>query len=408
MSITTSNNKYDVYIFVIIISTVYRHWGILHPTTFLSLYFLPLLIKNSDTFNSRYLKPFVSFFIFWLFYAFVSFSWTPNMSDGFLDMFLLFIHVLLFLEIIVFSLKANNPLKTISNAWIYAFLITSVIALWEISSGNHLAFARVESDAFIDSRGNTYATVTFFNPNTYCYFMCLTFPFLLYKLSQSKGWGMLSIGIILLLIFIMSRNSSRGGLITLLLMISVYVYYKMKRSSIRKKLYIFFLIFLFLLFLIAFGDVLFSTILNRLESKGLLESNVRLLLIICSWQLFLDSYGFGRGVGSMLYELENTSLNFSDIYYAHNMLLEILLEYGLIITLGLIFFLYKLFIRAKSNDNYYIKSIIMGVLISFPFYSVINSANLRPHFIWIFFATIYVLSISNIVNKKNYESLICD
>ncbi|MBE6289110.1 MAG: O-antigen ligase family protein [Bacteroidaceae bacterium] len=407
MSITTSNNKYDVYIILIILSTIYGRWGFLHPTTFLGLYFLPQLLEilSSSNIMSK-IRPFWSFFMFWLVYALVSFAWTPRMSDGIRDFVLLFIHFLLFIEILVFSTKANSPIQSIVNGWVFAFLCTAVIAMGEIVFGQHLSSARIESDAFVESRGDTYATVTFYNPNTYCYFMSLSFPFILYYFSQSKSWA--NIGIILLAIFIMTRNSSRGGLITLLLMSSVYMFYKMKSGSVRKKVFIIILVSLLLLLVIAFGAILFSTAFNRIGSAGLLNSNARILLIIWSWELFVDSYGFGQGVGSMLYELEHIPSNFTELYCAHNMIMEILLEYGLVIALVVIYFLWRLYKNAKKITEINMKSVLMGAVISFPFYSIINSENLRPHFIWVFFATIYVLSLAKLKKEDNDESLICN
>ena len=406
MSITTSNNKYDVYIILIILSTIYGRCGLLHPTTFLGLYFLPQLFENITVCKSQHIRPILSFFIFWFLYALVTFAWIPKLYAGVLDTFLLFVHILLFLEILVFSTKANNPIQSIINGWVFAFLCTAVIAMGEIVFGQHLSSARIESDVFVESRGDTYATVTFFNPNTYCYFMCLSFPFILYYFSQSKGWA--SIGIILLVIFIMSRNSSRGGIITLLLMISAYIFYKMKSGSTRKKILIIVFVSLLLLLIVAFGAILFSTAFSRIARNGLLSSNARLLLIYWSWYLFVDSYGLGQGVGSMVYELEHFPSNFMGIYCSHNMVMEILLEFGLVITLCFLYFLWSLFKNARACSDSNMKAIIMGALISFPFYSIINSENLRPHFIWAFFATIYVLSVHKKLKVNKDESVVCD
>ncbi len=406
MDIVLRNNKYDTFLFVIIVSTIYGRWGWFHPTTLLSIFFLPQLLKNSNILKLTSTKIFVSFLMFWLAYAFLSLVWTPKLADGCLDIFFLFIHVILFLEIIVFSFKANNPLQTIAKAWVCAFLLTSVIAMWEIISGNHLLSAREESDAFVESRGDTYASVTFYNPNTYCYFMCLSFPFILYTLSQSKGWGIKNMVIVLLVIFIMSRNSSRGGLLSLLIMSSTYFIFKFKGGTYRKKLLLFLGLLVVLVLFVLYGHILLSTLFNRLSDKDMLEDNARLILWLSSWLGFVDSYGFGKGVGSMFYILEHSQTNIYTVIYSHNMILEILLEYGLIIFIGFILFLMKMFKNARKTKDKSLKSIIICSLLSFPFYSVINSENLRPHFIWVFFATLYVMSDFDVKNRMKNESFI--
>lgn len=401
-------NKYDISLFLIIVSTIYGRFGLIHPSTFLSILFFPQLINNSYLFKLKRIKPFISFFALWIVYALVSFAWTPQLSDGFKGMYFLLIDSVIFLEIIVFATKANHPIRIIMKAWVCAFLLTSVIALWEIISGNHLASARVEDTGFIETRGNEYATVTFYNPNTYCCFLCLSFPFILYKLSQSKSrcGNLVNIGIVLLIIYIMSRNSSRGGLLTFLIMISTYYIYKIKGGSYRKRLFLLLVLSVVVILFIQYGELLFSTLFLRMSDKSLLEDNARLILWLSSWSQFVDSNGFGTGVGSMQYVLGHTYENTLTIVYSHNMILEILLEYGVFITIGILLFLIKLYKNAKRITDKTLKAIIMGSLFSFPFYSVINSENLKPTFIWVFFATIYVLSNYSVENSVNNENTV--
>lgn len=399
-------NQYDIFLFVFVISTIFGRYGILHPSTFLSVIFLPQLISKIRCLTTGGHKLIVVFLAFWLLYAFISLFWTPDLHDGFKDLALLFFHAAMFMEIIVLSMSANRPVQTMTNSWICAFLITSVIALWELNTGHHLMSAREEDIYYTNSAGDfyekEYATVTFYNPNTYCYFICLLFPFLLYSLSQSKNRLFLFVNVVItiLAIFIMSKNGSRGGLITMIIMISLFVYYKVKGSSVRKKILIFIALILIVSLLIVFADVLFGTLLFRLSQKDLLEDNARLYLWYSSWQLFINSFGLGIGVGGMVFALQHASSNLIGIYYSHNMILEILLEYGLLIALGFISFLFILFKYTKKVNNFYIKAVLMGSLLSFPFYSLINSENLRPTFIWVFFSTLYVFSLPNMNGIK--------
>lgn len=410
MTATIKYNKYDISLFLIIVSTIYGNYGLFHPTTILSICFFPQLINHSYLFKLKTIKPFVSFFLLWIVYALVSYSWTPLVSNGNRGMLSLLINSIIFLEILVFATKANHPIRIIVNAWVCAFLLTSVIALGEITLNYHLPSARIESDEFVETRGDEYASVTFYNPNTYCYFMCLTFPFILYKLSQckSKGGYLVNIGIVLLIIYIMSRNSSRGGLLTLLIMITTYYIFKIKGGSYRKRLFLLLGLLVIIILFIQYGELLFSTLFLRMSQKGLLEDNARLVLWYSSWLSFVDSYGFGTGVGSMRYVLGHTNENTLTIVYSHNMILEILLEYGVIIVTGLLLFLMKLYKNAKRITDKTCKAIVIGSLLSFPFYSVINSENLTPFFIWVFFATIYVISNSDLNNRSIDESAICD
>ena len=398
-------NKYDIYLFIIIVSTIYSRWGLLHPTTFLAIFFLPKLYDNTHLIQ-KYVKHISLFFMFWMFYAFVSFFWAPDTQNAYLDLFLLFIHFTLFLEIVVFSIKANYPIRTIIGSWAFAFFLTSIVGLWEIITNNHLETAREEAEYYTHSRTDyfkkEYAIVTFYNPNTYCLFICMAFPFILYLISLSKNKIKLirNLALAFIGIFIMSRDSSRGGLITMAIMLAIYFFYRIKSRSNRIRFYAVIAVSIIGVLVYYFGESFFASILFRLEENELLESDAREILISSSWKMFLESNGFGKGVGSMIYVLGHTNTNPTPYLYVHNMLMETLLQYGAIIGLGLICFLiYLLFNSRKVNDT--AKSIIVGAVLSFPFYSVINSENLRPHFIWVFFASIYIISKYRIKAKQS-------
>ena len=402
MKTLSLNNKYDNFLLVLVVSAIFGRYGLYHPSSILSIIFLPQLCSKLKSLVSGH-RPLVMFFVFWLVYAFVSLAWTPNIKTGIIDMINLFFHVVLFLEIVVFSMSANRPVQTLTNAWLCAFLLTSVIALWELNTGHHLLSAREEDLYYTNADGDfvdkDFATVTFYNRNTYCYYLCFAFPFILYSLSQSRKvvTKFANTIIMFLALYIISKNGSRGAFLTMLIMLSVFLYYKIKVSSSRSKLFIVIAIIIAVFLILVFADVLLGTILIRLSQKGLLEDNSRLLLWYSSWQSFVESFGLGVGVGGMLPALEHSSYNTLYIYYSHNMLFEMLLVYGAIISLGFIGYLVRLYKCAKRIDDNYLRAVIMASLISFPFYSVINSENLNPVFIWVFFSTLYVFSLRGVV-----------
>lgn len=390
-------NQFDVALFLLIVSVSTGRYGIVTPITAVVLLFSPLFFENWNRLLTKKYKIFPAVFFFWLLYGFISLYWAPSAHDAYYGLFMMFINSLMFLEILVFSQKSRNPLLVISTAWVIAFLFTSVIAVNEIITGQHLASAREERDlrnAMGETFEKQYASVNFYNPNTYCYYICFVFPFALYLLSIHRGLKMLLLGALptLLAVVIMFLNSSRGGLLTLSIMILVFFFYLMNDRLSKKKLSIFIVVLFGVVIVINFGDMLFSAIQFRLSQKGLLEDNARLMLWASSWSSFLDTNGIGVGVGNMMYALEHERGNMLRIYYSHNMLLEILLEYGIIFATILLLFLYKIFKGARSISDKSRKVVLYGSLLSFPFYSVINSENLKPSFIWCFFASLYIFS----------------
>ena len=236
MQLTRSKtyNRYDICLFLIIISALYGRYGFIHPSSFLSIWFFPELIKNKNLLFSRRIKSVSAFLLLWVLYAAISFSWVPNMHDAILEFSLLLFNSLLFMEIVVFSMKANRPLQTLALAWTCAFLITSVVAVWEINTDHHLLSAKelkeYRSNGLGDYMEKNSAIFTFYNPNTYIYYICIVFPFALYLFFQAKRTveKFRYLIPILLAVYVASQNSSRGGILAMAVMLCSFIYYKMK------------------------------------------------------------------------------------------------------------------------------------------------------------------------------------
>lgn len=389
-----SLNKYDIFLFILIFSLIYGRYGIMYPSSIVTVLCLPFMLGEISSRIPHYLKPYCLFFSFWLFYGFISLTWTPSKTWSF-DYSLLLIHCLLFLEILVFSKKARSPLSVISNAWVAAFLFSSFFAIWEILSDNHLASAREENMYRINEMGDslikTYATFTFYNPNTYCFYITLAFPFIVYKLANSKSLASTFCNLFPLLIafYILFTNASRGALLSTGIMLAVFSFFTLKKAKTRNRLYFLSAFVCILLIFSLYGEALLETIIFRIEGKAMLEDNSRIALWESSISAIKNSYGLGQGVGSMLPALMIPD-NDTTIYYSHNMILEIMLEYGALITLIFIYFLYLILKSAYRMRDISKKTVLYGSILAFPFYSVINSENIRPTFVWCFFASLAV------------------
>lgn len=403
-------NRYDIYLFLIIISAIYGRYGLIHPSSFLSLFFFPELLGNNNLLFSKKTKSVSVFLILWVLYAAISLLWVPNMHDAIFEISLLLFNSLLFMEIMVFSMKANRPLRTLALAWTCAFLITSVVAVWEINTDHHLLSAKEQKDFRRNELGDymekNSAIFTFYNPNTYIYFISLAFPFALYLYFQAKRKSekLYYLIPIVLTVYVASQNSSRGGILTIAVMLSSFIYLKMKGSSLGVKVYIIIVTGMLSLILILYGEVLFQGLFFRLSGSELFEDNARMILWYASWQEFLNSYGLGMGTGSMVSVLETSNANMlrDHLAYSHCMIFEILLEYGAFFCLGIILFLFKLLRTGISVNEYQMKAVILCAVFSFPFYSVINSENVKVSFVWMFFASIFVFSIFS--DKKGISS----
>lgn len=391
-----SINKYDALLFMLIVSLIYGRYGLFYPTSILSVLYLPVIMNIYSPRIANDIKPYFYFFCFWIILASFSVFWTPSPFWK-KDYFLLLIHSITFLDIIILSRKARSPFSSLSSGWMVAFFLTSLIALWEISSGQHLSTAREEEEVVTNSLGESfemiYATVTFYNLNTYCYFITFAYPFILYNLSiaRNKKSYIFSLILLLLAIYFLFTNGSRGALFSILIMSIMYLIIILWKSSTKAKIYMFLTIVIVGFVIVFWWESIFDYFLFRIEGKNAFEDNARLELWQSSWELFLDSKGLGQGVGSMIKAMQ-ISGNSYYIYYSHNMLLELLLEYGIFILPFFLYFLWLLLKKTLNMNNASRKMLLLGSLFSFPFYSVINSENIRLTFIWCFFASLVVFS----------------
>lgn len=397
-----SYNRYDLMILILIISQISGHYfGILNPISFFVLLFFPILLKNLQDNTIKFVAPFLRFFVFWTLYNICSVLWAPLFMRSLYYCILFMINFIMFLEIIVFSKKSSNPHNTIAIGWLIAFLLTSFVGIWELRTGNHLSIAKehLSRENFSgDGAIGSYTSVTFYNINTYAIYILGVIPFVFYAIV-SKTSMMIKIlalycGLIgMVFLFI---DGSRGASLSLVLMFIVFLFLILRKGN--KKNVAWAIIALGIVFYIfyEFGEIILSLVLYRMQTSGF-EDNSRLVLYEKSLEIFFNSGGLGTGVGSMVPAMEALG-NRYDIFYSHNLFLEFLMQFGIVLFAGFLYYLFKLFFMARKV-LLPSKVVIYSALYGLPFYSVINSEYTHLNFVWCYFATLFVYASSNYVNK---------
>lgn len=390
-----SYNKYDVMIFVIILSMATGYFGgYFYPARIVVLLFLPFLVDCLNGKTLAYISPLFYVFMFWGFYCFLSIFWAPKTNLAIYHFFLMLINFVMFLEITVFSRNALSPYNNIATSWLIAFFLTSFVAFWELQTGNHLSNAKDDylgrEDAMSDLAFGTYTAVGFYNLNTYCLYILQVFPFALYILANKMRVRLIVLAIYSLfagLVFILA-NGSRGSLIGLAIMFFIFTVRMIKGNSRTFGIALVLVISVIYLF-VEYGDSLLSVIIYRMQYSGLFEDNSRIVLAEKSMELFLNSYGLGTGVGSMVPAMAKQG-NFYGIFYTHNLFIEILMQFGVVIFLFFCYFIYFLYDKAREIDFQPNKILLYSGLFSLPFYSVVNSEYTHLHFVWCYFACLYI------------------
>ena len=180
----------------------------------------------------------------------------------------------------------------------------------------------------------------------------------------------------------------------------MFLVFAMNGLTKKKNNTLFFSVIFVLLICFYFSEKLLDVINYRNETQGMLEDAVRPILWQCSWDLFILSNGFGQGCGSMTDAMAKYEGNITPVDYSHNLVLELLLTGGVIITFfyfRLMFLIIKKTIKMEYSSR---KIVLISSLLSFPIYSVINSQYIYPTFIWVFFASLYVFA-SDIPKRNN-------
>ena len=382
-------NTYDNLLVILIVSLVSGYAGglVLSLVHIVEIAVLPYFLSCKRLFRKKIFSRLFLFASIWLAFSVLSLLWTVDVHRGIVTVIMYFFRFLMCFELLAFSMKAGKPLESISKGWFLVVAITSVVGLWEILTDHHLAMAR-ESDlsalGMIVQRAQ--ASVLFYNPNTYSLFLVMAFPFLAYRLvSGNRKW--FTIAAMSVLLFIVIKDASRGAILSLGVMTVMTLLFFMKKRKYRG--YAILSLLLIVALLAVFGSSLFSSFILRMESQGM-QDGARFDIWAGAWEMFVKSHGLGVGVGGMTAVLG--SLNRFGIEYAHCMLLEALLEGGVVFVFLLILFLFKLLKSAFSEPRREVKLVLLLSMITYPVYFIINSEYLRPAFIWCFFMCVYLFA----------------
>lgn len=390
--IYTKRKIYDNLLILLIASLAFGSFGgALQIPRILSIIVLPFFISNS-VLGSKTVVRIIRIVVCFLGYCIFSLLWTSNIEEGFVELIYYILHFLLFVEIITFSMCAVDPKSAISNGWLVAVALTAVVAGWEIATGDHLPYCRNDATSMVNVDGTimfkSFVAAAFVNYNTYVTFLCFAIPFLLYIISKRKddrrGLYWMSIVLVIASVFFILKNGSRGGFISIIVMIATY--FMLKPKNISWIIAIVVLLFIVFYVFTRYGDQ-FVYLSSRVSGGNLIEGGERLIVWEYTLKRFISTYGFGVGIGGMEDAMQGVA---SDIKIPHNIFLEILLQFGIVFFLIFVVFLINLFRRAKKINDFPTKVTLYSALIAFPIYGIINSGYLFNPFVYAGLAALFV------------------
>ena len=393
------HNKYDIYILLLIVSTIFGTiGGALSAPRLLGILLIPKLFGSIKRENFIYLSSLRSWCVAFYVFALISMLWTPDKAEGFKELVYYLVHFLIFFEVIVFSRKALSPLQFITIGFALCVLLTSVVGFWELTTDNHLAYSKFDEAKASNMGGeivlHKFAAVTFYNFNGYVTYLCFCLPFLLYGFSlEEKLLKRLSFIALVIAIVLILCNASRGGMFSIVICLAVFFLMSQKNKSL---IYSFIVLIGGLLYLLyKYGESILFILTMRLSEGGATTDDSRFEIWGNALKVLVEYSGIGCGIGGMNTAMEQFAKG--GITVTHNIFLEVLCQYGVIFCFAFVFFLFKQFkIGLKLLDKK--RSVLVSIaLVSFPMTGIINSGYLLAPQLFIVLASIYVFA--------NYERI---
>lgn len=396
---TTSRNLYDKFIILLIGSTVLgtAQVSILSHLVIAGFLCLPftLLEVRSIILHGK-VKPIVLWGIAFLLYAILSVVWTSYRTQAFEGLWYLTWTICTFIGLTHAASKASDPVKSFVEGWLLLVLCTLPIALWELTTDSHipgLGDYNANSQTIASDGKDTnlmFAAVTYKNYNSYCTLIAMATPLLFYGLCKYTNKLLYTIGIISTTLIVVI-NSSRGALLSLAIDIFIFFCYYKRLEIKRKAIVTWCLLIGFIIFVIQWGFAIASQAIFRIFLADKLNdtSNTgRFDVWGLSWDAFCDTYGLGTGAGSMQPVLKATGywLNF-----CHNLVIEMLLQYGVIITLPFIWFVVQACMKLILNKGF---ERMLGLMCALSFIPtvIIDDSYLGHTYVWMWLAAVFALS----------------
>ena len=405
-----SINRYDLLIILIIACLAYGGHEILralHPIRIIGMVALPFVIVRMKMLLKSVFRPYVLFTLFWWCYMLLSIIWTPDKKNSIIYLYHMTTMFSSIFLMIFCGLKAKTPLRSLVNGWTLFCLITLPIAYWEITTGDHLSSGSFNAETNTTSHFRIFAAVTFANLNSFVLMLSIALPFvcigLFDDIKQSKVMKLLRwlvlVGITLVLII----NASRTGIICLVLSMGLLFVYQFKQNSIIKKVALVTLVLIALPYAL---DSIFAIegaqqITSRLEGKSsIMEDDSRTMMIVEGLKVASEYLFLGGGTASMtyLYKSHNST---GSLFYAHNLIIELLIEYGLVICMLFVFYYYKFLYKLRGIKMHAIQYLFFYILLASPFMFAIDDSYQWRTSVWMQMASVFsILAAQNKLKTK--------
>ncbi len=341
----------------------------------------------------------------WLLWGTASYFWAQDPIIAVTELLEVGYGFLTGFVLVCLAFDTKKGMQDLRIGWVFAFISSAIVAVWEIVSGEHLPgyFAENAPEYVVKN----VIVSTFVNPNNYAAFLVLCFPFLLWSYSAAKGIRKVFFLLCLnSLPFLLIKTGGRLGITALILQLSLFLFFNAR--SLRS----FFqgvLPFLTILVMIVFSFQTnmatlskVSQVYDELQVGG--STGIRFNLLVNGIWFLALSYGVGVGAGGFEYMIGNGYglYDTGSVINPHNFWIEVLSQYGIFVFTGLVAWLVCLImlvlrVRKKSlkqNDTVMrLKTeVILVGLLGYTIATGENSAYINQPINWVFLGSVLTLA----------------
>lgn len=416
-----NRNRFDYILIVLMALMAFGSFGgFWQPVRIAELSLIPLMaydILRRHPQASTVGKWIAGFLVCWWLWALVSLIWACDIIASAKYVIHLDIYMMSFAEIIWLSRRSAKPVQSLTMGWLLAAVLTMPLALWELVTDQHLPssvrqclYVRLSETELMP---RPFAAGTFDNLNAYNVLLGCSFAALTRALLHSHRWQTVGYGIAyILIIIILLSNGSRGALLAVivgLIMLTIIAHRGANRVFGGALL----LIIGFWIGLGVSGHHVPSFLdtwseqtrqqwrvkmginwdgsanalmAGRLSNNGLQDPSRMDLWKACGEEI-VDSHFLGVGAANYACALDKHPE--SPYQAPHNIFIEVLLQFGILIFTGFVIFLiWPLWL---SRKNKLLRNDCLTILLILAPLTIVDSTFLLKAHTWIIIATLYVL-----------------
>ena len=353
----------------------------------LGLYWLFLYnsLKNKIYHLKQYKYEFLSISVlFWL--PVFGLFYSDNLNAAFKDLVLKIPFLLL--PLIIFSIPQKLPFNLLHKYFAYSTVLVSISAILQVLYFKYLL--GIDYSFYHEFSFFTHKHTTYFG-----LFISISIIYFAWNLLNNKGNLLLNIIGLLILFMILYINANRLSFLAVIFGLTIISLYKL---SVKSKFFIGFIGTL--LFLLFTQSMFYQNRIRPLvnDTNGYNELNYKKKHWQAIWQTIKhNNIWVGAGTEShrdylyQKYKDNDYRIAYQEKYNAHNQLLEITLDFGL---LGLLFFLASIFYHfSLINKNIYFLAIYISITLFMMTESILERQN--GIIIWALFVSLILRNISN-------------